>query len=143
MKIRNILATLCGIIVSLIVIILGEGFAHALYPLPAGVNMQDPEAFKSFIADAPVSLHLIILLNYGLACFLGALTAASIATEKKINKAMSLGGIFMGVGMFSLISLSHPIWVVIASVFVFLPFAYFGGMVSIKMAQRKKSSEEE
>ncbi len=140
MKIRNILSTICGVVASLIIIILGEGIVHALNPLPAGVDMQNPESFKDFISNAPVSLHIIILANYGLACFLGALTAASIAREKKMNKAMSLGGIFMGVGMFSLISLSHPIWVVITSAFVFLPFAYLGGMMSVKMTERKKDA---
>ena len=141
MKLRNILATICGVIVSLIVIIIGEGIAHAMNPLPAGVDMQNPDEFKKFISHAPISLHLIILGNYALACFTGALTAASIATEKKMNKAMSLGGIFMGVGMFSLVSLSHPMWVVIASVFVFLPFAYLGGKLSVNISDRKKGAD--
>lgn len=137
MKIRNILAVVIGIIVSIIIIIIGEALAHIINPLPADVDMHNPEALKAFIANAPISLHLIILCNYALACFVGGLIASSIAIDKKMNKAMSLGGIFMGVGMFSLISL-HPTWVVICSVFIFLPFAYLGGMMSIKISDKKK-----
>lgn len=138
MKIRNIVAVVSGILVSLIIIVIGEALVHIMNPLPADVDMQNQEAFKAFIANAPVSLHLIILCNYGLACFLGGMTAAGIAYDKKMNRAMSLGGMFMGVGMFSLISLSHPIWVVICSVIVFLPSAYLGGMIGLRISTKKK-----
>ena len=138
MKIRNIVAVLAGFIASIIIIIIGEALAHVMNPLPEGVNMNDPESFKTFIANAPASLHLIILSNYALACFVGALISSSIALDKKMNRAMSLGGMFMGVGMFSLISLSHPIWVVVCSVFVFLPFAYLGGILGVKISNKKK-----
>jgi hypothetical protein len=99
--------------------------------------MNDREALKTYITTAPASLHLIILCNYALACFAGGLIASSIAIDKKMSKAMSLGGIFMGVGMFSLINL-HPLWVVICSIFIFLPFAYLGGMMSVKISEKKK-----
>lgn len=137
MKIRNLLAVIIGIIVSVIIIIIGEALTHILNPLPTGFDMKDTEALKTYIANAPVSLHLIILCNYALACFVGGLIASSIAIDKKMNKAMSLGGIFMGVGMFSLISL-HPVWVVICSVFIFLPFAYLGGRMSLRISEKKK-----
>ena len=138
MKVRNLIAVFTGIVASIIIIIIGEALVHILNPLPAGVDMNDPESFKNFIANAPISLHLIILCNYALACFVGGLLSSTIAFDKKMNRAMSLGGIFMGVGMFSLISLSHPIWVVIASVFIFLPFAYIGGMIGLRISTKKK-----
>src|SRR5688500_8274948 len=120
MKIRNILSVVVGIVVGIFFIIIGEALILISNPFPAEIDMQDTEALKTFIASSPVSLHLIKLLIYALACFIGSLIASSIAHDKKMNKAMTLGGIFMGVGMFSLITL-HPIWVVICSVFVFLP----------------------
>ncbi len=137
MKIRNLIAVLIGIIVSVIIIIIGEALTHIINPLPSGFDMNDREALKTYITTAPVSLHLIILCNYALACFAGGLIASSIAIDKKMSKAMSLGGIFMGVGMFSLINL-HPLWVVICSIFIFLPFAYLGGMMSVKISEKKK-----
>ncbi|MCX6294900.1 MAG: hypothetical protein NTX97_02350, partial [Bacteroidetes bacterium] len=67
MKIRNIIAVVSGILVSLIIVIIGEAMVHVMNPLPADINMQNKEAFKEFIANAPASLHLIILCNYALA----------------------------------------------------------------------------
>jgi hypothetical protein len=122
----------------MIIIVFGEAFTHILYALPAELGMKDPEAFKAMIAAAPASMHLIILANYALACFLGALVAASIANDKKMNQAISLGGIFMGVGMFNLVSFSHPVWVIVVSAFVFIPAAYLGGKIAVKRAENKK-----
>lgn len=137
MKIKNILALVVGVIVGIIIIVIGEALVHIANPLPTGFDVSDTDALKAHVSNSPFSLHLLILLNYGFACFVGGLTASSIAIDKKMNQAMSIGGIFMGVGMFSLITL-HPLWVVICSVFVFLPFAYLGGMMSLKMSAKKK-----
>ena len=137
MKIRNIISIVIGTIVSIIIIVIGEALVQIMNPHPAGIDADDSEALKKFIASSPVYLHILILFNYALACFAGALIASSIAIDKKMNKAMSLGGIFMGVGMFSLITL-HPLWVVISSVFIFLPFAYLGGIMMIKISDKKK-----
>ena len=120
MKIKNIIAIVVGIIASMIIIIIGEALVHIANPLPTIIDINDTEALKAHVANSPFSLHLLILLNYALACFIGGLIASSIAIDKKMNQAMTLGGIFMGVGMFSLITL-HPLWVVICSVFIFLP----------------------
>ncbi len=138
LKFRNLIAVVVGIVVSIIIIIVGEALAHIMSPLPEGINVNDPDAFKTFVANAPISLHLIILFNYALACFVGGLIAATIAIDNKMNKAMSLGGIFMGVGMFSLISLSHPTWVIVFSVLAFLPFSYMGGLMSMKISKKKE-----
>ena len=137
MKIRNIVSLVVGALVGIIIIVIGEALVQIANPLPADINMNDTEAIKAFFTKSPISLHIIILLNYGLACFIGGLIASSIAIDKKMNQAMSLGGIFMGVGMFSLLTL-HPLWVTICSIFVFLPFAYLGGMMSLKIAAKKK-----
>ncbi|MFL5763805.1 MAG: hypothetical protein ACJ77K_07670 [Bacteroidia bacterium] len=137
MKTRNILAVVVGVVVSFVIIILGEGITHAINPLPAGLDMTDADAFREYVSNAPVKLHLEILLVYAIGSFLGALITSSIATEKKMPRAMTLGGIIMGIGTYSLVSVGHPIWVVIISFFVFLPCAYLGGMIALRNAKKK------
>lgn len=138
MKLRNILSVVCGVITGFIVIILGQGIMHAVNPLPAGVDLQNTESLKAFIENAPASLHLGILGIYAFACFLGGMVASIIAADKKITKAITLGGIFMGLGIFNLVSVSHPMWVILCSLFAFLPFAYAGGMIGLKFFTKKK-----
>ena len=67
-----------------------------------------------------------------------AVVASVIAIEKKYNKAITVGGILMGLGVFNLVTIPHPTWVVILALLVFLPFAYFGGKLGIKLSSKKK-----
>ena len=138
MKVRNILSVIVGVAIGAMIIFLGENVIEHLNPLPLGLDLHNPETLKNYIANAPASMHLMLLISYALGCFTGGLVAAGIASDKKMTKAMTLGGLFMGIGMFNLIALSHPVWVIIASVFAFLPFAYLGGIIGIKISPKKK-----
>ena len=75
---RNILSVIAGLIVSFIVIMVGEGMTHNLFPLPSNINLNNPETVKTFIATAPNSFHLAILIIYALASLIGAFIAAII-----------------------------------------------------------------
>ena len=79
----------------------------------------------------------MILFIYALGCFTGGIVAACVATEKKIAKAVTVGGIALGFGIYSLINEGHPMWVIIASLFIFLPFAYLGGLYGMKNSSKK------
>ena len=135
---RNIIAVISGLVTSFIVIILGEGVANGLHPIPITVDMNNPEALKTYIAHAPATLHIAILTTYALACFAGSIVTSSIALHRKITRAMTLGGILMGLGVYNLVSFSHPNWVIISGLFIFLPFAYVGGKVGINFTAKKK-----
>ncbi|MGZ4033770.1 MAG: hypothetical protein ACXVPU_10250 [Bacteroidia bacterium] len=134
MKVRNTLSVIAGVIASVIIIFIGEAIAHNLFPLPADIST--PEALKKFIAAVPASFHLYILANYAVGCLIGGTIAAWIAEDKKMTKAITLGGLFMGIGLFTLVSVGHPAWVIIVSLFAFLPFAYFGGLIGIKLSKK-------
>ena len=136
--VRNSIAIIAGLVTSFIVIIFGEGIANGLNPLPVTIDTTNPEAIKMYIANAPAALHIAILTTYALACFTGGTVASVIASNKKITRAMTLGGILMGLGIYNLVSFSHPNWVIISGLFVFLPFAYIGGKVGINFSAKKK-----
>jgi predicted MFS family arabinose efflux permease len=138
MKIRNNIAAFVGLVVSIVIILAGETISFKINPLPESVDLRDLLSVKAYFSSAPTSLHLVILGIYAIGCFIGGVIASLISTDKKMPKAMTVGGILLGFGIYSLINIGHPMWVVIASVFVFLPFAYFGGLIGIKFSSKKK-----
>ena len=138
MNIRNSLSIVAGVIASMIIIFIGEGISFKLNPLPPTVDLKNILSIKAYVSSAPAHLHILILAIYGIACLVGGITSSLIATDKKMGKAITVGGILLGFGIYSLINVGHPIWVVIAAVFVFLPFAYFGGRIGIKFSLLKK-----
>jgi hypothetical protein len=138
MKIKNSLSILAGVFASMILIFVGEGISFKLNPLPATVDPRNILSVKEYVSNADIVLHFTILLIYAVGCFAGGMTAALIASEKKMTKAMSVGGILLGFGFYSLINIGHPSWVAIAAIFIFLINAYFGGLLGIKLTAKEK-----
>ncbi len=135
---RNVLSVIAGLVVSFIIIILGEGITHHIFPLPATVNINDPETVKTYISTAPASFHLTILFIYAIASLVGSFVSSIITIDKKMSKAMTVGGILMGLGIFNLVTLSHPLWAIIMGLIAFLPFAFAGGLVGITLSNPKE-----
>jgi hypothetical protein len=133
---RNVISVIIGLVASFAIIIIMEKLGDNIYPMPANFDIKNQDAIKTFITNAPAILHLMILFAYALSSFVGGLIASMVAVDKKITKAITVGGILMGLGMYSLISL-HPGWVVFAGVFAFLPFAYFGGKLGLRFSVKK------
>jgi energy-converting hydrogenase Eha subunit G len=130
--VRNILAVIGGMAVSGIVIMLLEGLSPQFFEMP---QIRSADDLHKFITEAPPTLHLFILACYAVGSFTGGAVAAAIATNKKITRAMTVGGISMGFGLFNLMTLHHPVWVVLLSLFMFLPFAWMGGKLGMRMSK--------
>lgn len=132
---RNILAIIAGILVSGTVIVFVESMSPRIFEIPLITNTDE---LMVFIDAAPASFHLFILLAYALGCFAGGLVTSIIAKDKKSNRAMTVGGIAMGFGVFNLVSLHHPMWVILMSMIAFLPFSYLGARLGIKWSVKKE-----
>lgn len=136
---RNVLSVIVGLILCFILILVGEQIISThLITMPTALDMKNPEIIKTFIATAPPSFHLFILINYAIATLIGCFFCSIIASSKKITKAVTIGGILTGVGILNMVSVGHPAWVIICGVFAFLPFAYFGGLIGAKLSSPKK-----
>ncbi len=135
---RNILSVTIGLLVSFVVIMLGEGISYNIFPLPASNNLSDPDVMKNYIMNAPAAFHIIILVIYCISSFIGAFMASVITINKKMTNAITVGGILMGLGVFNLVSLSHPTWAIICGLFAFIPFAYLAGLLGLKISTKKK-----
>lgn len=136
--VRNILSIASGLLTSFVLIILLEAIGHILYPPPADLDIRNAEAYKEFLSHAPMSVFLLVLLAYALGSFFGGMTSSWVAKENKAGKAMTVGGILMGLGMVNLMSFQHPVWVVVAGFFAFLPFSYLGGKLGIRFSKKNQ-----
>lgn len=134
---RNILSILVGIISSFIAILAIGSIAHIVNPPP--VDPHDTEVFKNYLHnEAPKTLHMILLSAYAIGSFAGGFITAYIALNKKILRAMTVGGLLMGIGIYNLILANYPSWVIGTAFFIFLPFAYFGGRIAKNVTAKKQ-----
>lgn len=136
---RNFLSILAGLTSCFLVIFIIEIIGHTLNPLP--VNINDPQAFSNYIQhDAPEAFYLLVLSGYAIGSFTGGFVTAWISMNKKIIRAVTVGGIVMGLGVYNMVLIRHPSWVIVTAFFTFLPFAYLGGRMGKNFSAKKQIS---
>lgn len=136
---RNFFSIIAGLISCFLVIFIIGIIGHTLNPLP--VDMSNPEEFSNYIQrEAPEAFYLLILSGYAMGSFTGGVVTAWISINKKIIHAMTVGGIMMGIGIYNLILIGHPSWVIVTAFFTFLPFAYMGGRIGKGFSSKKQIS---
>lgn len=123
---RSIIAVVLGIILGGIVVGLVEYVGHLVYPAPAGIDMRNPEALKTYAANAPVGALLFVILAWALGSLTGGWLAAFIARQSRSQHALIVGGVLMIFGIINMLMIPHPVWFWIVGILVFLPAAYIG-----------------
>lgn len=123
---RSIIAVVLGIILGGIVVGLVEHVGHLVYPAPAGIDMRNPEALKTYAANAPVGALLFVILAWALGSLTGGWLAAFIARQSRSQHALIVGGVLMIFGIINMLMIPHPVWFWIVGILVFLPAAYIG-----------------
>jgi hypothetical protein len=134
---RNILAIVAALIAGCVAILVIEITGHQLYPPPGNIDLNNEEALKTYFSNAPAVIFLFIILAYAVGSFISGLVASLIAAHNKLKKALTLGWILMGFSIYNLITIPHPVWVVICGILVFIPFAYIGGKLGIRFTAPK------
>jgi hypothetical protein len=140
---RNIFSTFLGVLSGIFIIFLMEIVSHIIYPLPAGIDIKDMEAIKAYTNAAPTIIFVLLIVSYSLGAIVGGLIAAAIALQNKISKAITVGGILMGLGAYNLFMIPHPVWTIIISIFLFIPCSYLGGYLGVKISSRRKKNTQE
>ncbi len=122
---RKILAVVFGIVVAVVLIIAIEALGHAVYPVPDGLDLTDPEALQTYVMDAPIAALLFVLGAWLVATLVGGLLACFIAKESPLVYSAIIGGLVLLGTILNLMSIPHPTWfsitaisAIIATIFV-------------------------
>jgi hypothetical protein len=135
--VKNILSVILGLIASFVTILIFESISHIIHPMPEGMDLNDMEAIKGYISTAPSIVFVLVILGYAIGSLVAGLISSAIAVTNKMTKAITVGGILMGLGAYNLFMIPHPIWTIIISIFVFIPCSYIGGLLGIKLSSNK------
>jgi hypothetical protein len=126
---KRTIAVIVGVLAGVVVIALIQSLSHLIYPLPAGVDVNDTEAMKQVISTLPVGAFLFVLLSYAVGSFSGGLVSALIFKPGKYLDSVLIGSILMIMGLFTLLNIPHPLWFWIASLFIYLPMSLLGAKI--------------
>lgn len=124
---RSILAVFLGLVACSVTVGLVEALGMLVYPVPAGINIQEPAAMRAYVESRPFGALLFVLGAWLLASALGPLVASLVHRSKAAKLAPVVGGIFTAIIGLNLISLPHPWWMFTLGLAAPLPIAYWVG----------------
>lgn len=122
---RNILGTIAGLAVAILVITLVQMVSSSMYPMPEGLEMSDQEGFAAYIKTLPTSAFLIVLLGYVLGSIAGGFVSTFVAKTKYVP-ALIVGLLLTIASILNSMSIPQPMWVSALSIIVMIPGAYLG-----------------
>ncbi len=129
---RLLFALLVGIIVNGALVFGVESLSTLLHPLPAGLDPRNVAQMRDYIESGgvPITGLLMVVFAYAVGAFGGAFVASKLAPNRGLMPALVIGQISLVFVIINLITFPHPIWMMLASVLVPLPSAWYGGKVA-------------
>jgi len=139
---RNVIAILLGLMVSVIVVGTVEMVGHAVYPPPADTDLEDPEAVKELMANAPAPALMFVVAAWGLGLFAGVFVAAILGGEQAGFCVSVLSLVFLSMVVMMLVQIPSPGWFNAAGIVVLVPAGFGGWNLAQRLLNRWQAIRE-
>ena len=134
---RNIVAVVVGFLVgSALNMGIIQLNMRVLFPMPEGMDMNDPEQFNTFIATLPTLAFFVVLLAHMAQSFVGAGVAARLGASHLMVLAMIIGVLSLAGGIMAMMMIKGPDWMVV-ELPLYLVVAWLAG----KLEQKRRAAQ--
>lgn len=127
---RSVVGAVLGVVVGAIVIFIVEGAGHALFPPPAGIDLKDPAALATVMAQIPFGAKAAVLAGWFLGIVAGGVASLLVA-QRWAPVAWVVTLSLFGLAAVTMATIPHPLWMVVSAV----ALSGFGGWLAIKLAR--------
>ena len=129
---RNILAVVAGAIVGSMVNGFIVNISGAIIPLPEGGNVASMPALNDSMPLFEPKHFLGPFLAHALGTLVGAIIAALIGVDRKVQLALLIGGLFFLGGAYMVYLLNKaPLWFnAVDLIFAYFPMAWLGQKIA-------------
>jgi MFS family permease len=129
--IRNIVAVVGGLVVGMAVnMSLVMLNAYVLFPMPEGMDMNDPEQMNAWVATLPTAAFFVVIAAHLGQSFVGGWVAARLGSSRPMLLAMIVGLASLAGGIMSMMSIKGPAWFVI-ELPLYLVVAWLAGRMEV------------
>lgn len=138
---RAIVSIPLGVVVGMAMMVLLLTPCFLMYPLPSGIDVNDPndaEAFGRHIASLPFTAFALVWLAHAGGSLSGAAFGRLIEGGKVWRESLAIGGLFTAMGIVNAISMAFPFWFVAIDLALYLPAAILGGWGSDQLLQNRE-----
>ncbi len=133
---KNILSVIAGLILGFLAVLFSESICQKMYPFAAGIDFSkaDRETLTFIMGMVPLGAFMTLLAGYAFGSFFGGLVAFLISGNK--FSPITVGGIIMVGGIINLVMIPHPLWFIVISQFMYVPFSLAGGKIGSLIKKR-------
>ena len=114
---RAIFATIGGVIIGVIIVVVAETIGHLVFSPPEGTDLKDPEQLKAIMADIPIGAKIAVLIAWGLGTFGGGVSAVLMSARKSWPAGV-VALVMLAAAGATLFAIPHPIWMVAGTLIV-------------------------
>ena len=119
---KGVVAVLAGLISGVAVVFAVESGGHLLYPPPEVVDLNNPEALRTFMQSIPLGAKIAVLVAWGLGTMTGS-AVAIFASGRQSWPAWVVASVLFGLALSTMVLIPHPDWMVIGATFITLASA--------------------
>ena len=123
---RNIGAGVAGIVIAMLAVWLVQLVGHAVYTPPAGLDSQDLDAMRAYIATLPLGAFLFVIASYFVGTLAGTCAACAIGTMLPRVFAILIGCLMLIATAMNVAMIPHPTWFIVAAVVAIFAGAWLG-----------------
>ena len=124
---RELLAVVGGLAVAFLAIFAIEMLGHSLYPLPPDVDLTNPEALRAAAAAIPTAAYALVLMGWLIGACLGGFVAVKLIRGASTRPALIVGALILAGAIYNMVTMPHPVWMVVGAVLGIIPAALVGG----------------
>jgi hypothetical protein len=121
---RSVIAVLAGLLAGSVIIFLVEMISATIYDLPTAEVVA-----ASNLEYLPTGAFVFLLIGWFLGCALASFTTAMLSGPSRAVHAAVVTVLFLGAGIFNLLTLPHPLWMWPATILAFA----LGGVAGAKL----------
>ncbi len=112
---RRILAIVAGLVAAMAIIFAIEAVGRALFPLPSGMALNDPESMRDRMDLIPVGALASILVAWTVGALAGSYSVGRLIGTGGFMLAYIAGGVVLVWAAWMTMRMPHPIWFVAAA----------------------------
>ncbi len=112
--IRSSMAVLVGAFVAAVLVAGIDALGHRAYPLPQGVDWNDPVVVARVVRGMPAGAFVFAVASWTVAAFAGAGLAARMAPSRPMLHGGLVGALMLAATIANLLMIPHPAWVILS-----------------------------
>jgi putative membrane protein (TIGR04086 family) len=112
--IRSIVAVVAAAVVAVALVAGIDALGHRVYPLPQGIDWNDPVVVGQIVRALPVGAFLFAVASWVVAAFVGSWLAARLAPSRPWLHGGIVGVVMLVATIANLMMFEHPLWVILS-----------------------------